>query len=521
MIYTSDKVNTFIDELIPGSNSLQQYYNQLLKNTLSPNLYYDKESTEKLLKQKNNTISKTQEILPKEMVIIYQNNKIDDNKFLILSSLKNIYKNQIQTKESIYYLTIGYLLLIVMIILIFSLYLFYFQRNIYDNNRYFTFLISNILLTALVTVKVLDSYPYLLYLIPLCILPIIIQAFFNFELSIITHVTNVLLLSIIVPNSFNFILIQINAGIAVLITQKTIYTRTNLLIAVGKAMLVYMITYFGLTLICEETLNKNIIYNYICLFFNSILILFAQPLIYIFEKLFKLTSDLSLLELSDTKMPILRILSQKAPGTLQHALTVANLAEEAALETGANPLLTRIGAIYHDIGKIEYAIYFTENQQNMINPHEDLSPEESTQIILSHVPLGIKLAKEYHLPDRVIDFIRTHHGDTFVYYFYKKHKKQYPDKKIDKEAFRYPGPKPFSKETVIVMICDAIEAASKSIKEPSNKNLEDLVETIVNKQKKENQFSNTNITLKEIERIKHILKKKLIMLHHTRIKYPE
>lgn len=522
-IYTSSKVSILIDKIIPETTSLDQYYNQTLKNILSPNIYYNDELTQTFLTKKIKTISKRRGLIHKGQVIISKNEVVDNRKLQILSSLEESYNIQKNTKNNTFHLAAGQFLLIGTLLSIFFLYLFYFQKDTYNDDSKLTFLILSILLTAVITVKIISNYPTYLYLIPLCILPIIIQAFFTLEISITTHIINILVLSIIVPHHFDFILLQINAGLAVSLTKKTIYKRINLLVTIFKAIIIYMITYLGIALIRKEPLDETLPHYYVCFLFNGMLILFVQPLIYLCEKVFKLTSDFSLLELSDTKTPILRMLSQKAPGTLQHSLTVANLAEEAALETAANPLLTRIGALYHDIGKIENSIFFTENQLNISDPHEELSPEESAQIILNHVSLGIRLAKEHHLPDRVIDFIRTHHGDSLVYYFYEKLKKQQPDKEIDKELFRYSGLRPFSKETAIVMICDAIEATSKSIKKnnPSNKDLENLVDSTVERQKKDNQFSNANITLKEIEKIKEVLKKKLITLYHTRVEYPK
>ncbi|WP_238858474.1 HDIG domain-containing metalloprotein [Blattabacterium cuenoti] len=343
-----------------------------------------------------------------------------------------------------------------------------------------------------------------------------IRAFFNFHLSFIIYIIIILLLSCIIPNNFEFIIIQIVTGFLVLLINKNIYKMSSLLfISLIKIPVIYTITFCSITLIFKGSLENISLYNFYLFFLNGILTLFIHPLIFIFEKLFNITSDISLLELSDPNTPILRLLSKKAPGTLQHVLTVSNMAEEAAISIGANSLLVRIGAIYHDIGKIKNSIFFIENQHNLFNPHENISPKESAKIILEHVSIGVQLAKKYDLPNTIMDFIRTHHGNSLIYYFYKKQKKQCPNMRIDKKFFKYSGPKPFSKETAIVMICDSVEAASKSIKNPSHTNLKKLVEKIINNKKNENQFSNANITLKEIEKIKKVLQKKLITLYHT------
>jgi putative nucleotidyltransferase with HDIG domain len=242
------------------------------------------------------------------------------------------------------------------------------------------------------------------------------------------------------------------------------------------------------------------------------------PLIYLYEKIFFLVSDVSLLELSDTNSPLLKELSDKAPGTFHHSLQVANLSEACANEINANSLLTRVGALYHDIGKIQKPNFFSENQMGSISPHDELSPEESVKIIISHVTNGITLGKKNKLPDRIVDFIRTHHGTSKVYFFYKKQIELNPNS--DFKKFTYPGPKPFSKETSIVMMADAIEAASKSLKEPSFEILNEFVHKIINQQMDEGQFINSNITFSEIEMVKKVLIKKLVNIYQLRIEYP-
>ncbi|WP_185852801.1 HD family phosphohydrolase [Blattabacterium cuenoti] len=516
-IYTSQKVNNLLDNKIKNNDRLKR----TLKKIIVPNLYSKKDYTEKVFHEKIKSIIRIKRTITKGEKIIRKNEVIDGEKFQILSLFRKEYETKIWNKKKDYGLILGYFLIISTIFSILLLYLFYFQNKIFKNNREINFLIINILLISSITIITLKYHSKILYLIPFCILPISIRAFFNLNLSLIIHLTTILLLSLITPNSFEFIFLQVITGFLVLLTKKNIYKMANLFIAVGKITITYIITFCSLTLIRKGSLESISLYTFSLFFFSGVLTLFVHPLIFLFEKLFNLTSDISLLELSDTNTPILRLLSQKAPGTLQHVLTVANIAEEAAVSIGANSLLTRIGGIYHDIGKIKNSIFFTENQHNLLlNPHEKLSPKESAKIILEHVTIGIELAKKYHLPDPITDFIRTHHGNSIIHYFYEKQKEKCPNMMVDEKQFQYSGPKPFSKETAIVMICDSIEAASKSIKNPSSKDLENLVENIINKQKKENQFSDADITLKEIEKIKQVLKKKLINIYHTRIEYP-
>ncbi|WP_341656313.1 HDIG domain-containing metalloprotein [Blattabacterium cuenoti] len=517
-IITYDKINDILEKNFRKKSDRVRILKKILRKIIVPNLFYSQYYTDFFLKKKIQSIKKIKYSFTKGDNIISNNEIISKNKFQILSSFKKEYENKIWNNKKYYCLIIGYFFIISMIFTLFMLYVFYFENKIFQNNRKVNFLIINILLISLITIMILKYNSKILYIIPFCILPISIRSFFNLNLSIFIHLITILLLSLITPNSFEFIFIQMIAGFLVMLTKKNISKMENLFIAASKITITYIITFSLLTLIREGSLEKISLYTFYLFFFSGILTtLLVHPLIFFFEKLLNLTSDISLLELSDTNTPILRLLSQKAPGTLQHVLTVANIAEESAVAIGANSLLVRIGSIYHDIGKIKYSKYFIENQQNIINPHKTLSPKKSAKIILEHVSIGVKLAKKYHLPDSVTDFIRTHHGNSIVYYFYEKQKKIYPNIKVDKKQFQYSGPKPFSKETVIVMIADSIEAASKSIKNPSTKDLENLVENIIEKQKIENQFSNADITLKEIEKVKQVLKKKLINIYHTRI----
>jgi hypothetical protein len=249
--------------------------------------------------------------------------------------------------------------------------------------------------------------------------------------------------------------------------------------------------------------------------------LFSYPIIYIFEKVFGFTSDVSLLELSDTNNPLLKELAFKAPGTFQHSLQVANIAEAAIARIGGNRLLTRTGALYHDVGKMELARYFVENQMTGVNPHDELALDESARLIISHVKRGIQLGRKFNLPEKIIDFIRTHHGTSRVQYFYSSFITRFPEADVDEAAFRYPGPIPYSRETAVVMMADAVEASSRSLKEVSSEKIDKLVEDIINQKIADNQFINADITFKDITAIKNILKKMLMNIYHVRVEYPK
>src|SRR5690606_16851922 len=443
----------------------------------------------------------------------------EGNKFQILKSLKAEFESQIWTKSNYSWMLFAYTVLVALALLMLLLFLRKYRIDIFENNTKVTFIFFNIFLMVLLTTMVMNYNSTFIYVVPICILPLVLKAFFDARLGLFAHVITVLLLGSIVPNSYEYMFLQIIAGIVTILTVSELYKRANLFISVVQITLVYIIAYFAFFVIHEgsvETINwQTFIWFILC----GLATLFVQPLIYAYEKIFGLVSDVSLLELSDTNSKLLRELSNIAPGTFHHSLSVANLAESCASEIGANAMLVRVGALYHDIGKMRNPTYFTENQTTGINPHDELSPSESTKIIIDHIISGLEIARKYNLPDRVMDFIRTHHGTSTVYYFYMKEKEL--DENVDRADFCYPGPMPFSKETAILMMCDSVEAASKSLNNPTSIKIDNFVESIINKQMDDDQFLNANITFKEIESVKKVLKRKLANIYHLRIEYPE
>jgi putative nucleotidyltransferase with HDIG domain len=414
---------------------------------------------------------------------------------------------------------IGFSVIVMILLLILLLFINQYRTNIFEDNTAVTFIFFNLLFMVGLSISVVNFNAAYLYALPICIFPLITKAFFDPRLGLFVHVLTVLLIGFIAPNSFEYVVLQILAGMVTILSASELYKRANLFISVSQIILVYMLSYFSFYLIRSGNLS-DINYSLFGLFFiNGLLILFVQPLIYFYEKVFKLVSDVSLLELSDTNSVVFKELSNKAPGTFHHSLQVANLAEAAASAIDANVLLTRVGALYHDIGKVNKPTFFYENQRGSVSPHDDLSPKESARIIIDHVIDGIELAKRYNLPDRVIDFIRTHHGTSKVYYFYKK--EQELNEKVNEKDFSYKGPRPFSKETAIVMMADGVEAASKSLKEPTYETLAAFVTKIIDQQMEDKQFINANITLAEIETVKKVLLNKLVNIYHLRIEYPE
>jgi putative nucleotidyltransferase with HDIG domain len=327
-------------------------------------------------------------------------------------------------------------------------------------------------------------------------------------------------LGTIAPDGFDFVFMQIIAGMVSIFSIVNMRKRSQLFIAVGLIFVAYFICYLGLSILDEGSIVKVNYSNTVWLLGNCLLTLLSYPLIFFIEKTFGVTSDFTLMELTDFNSELLRELAIKAPGTFQHSMQVANLAESAIYRIGGNSLLVRVGALYHDIGKMEMPMYFIENQTTQVNPHDELSFEESASIIISHVKRGIELSRKYKLPDMIIDFIRTHHGTMVVQYFYQSFIKSFPEEIADEADFRYPGPKPFSKETAVLMMADSVEASARSLEVHDASSIDKLVEKIINHQIECGQFENCDITYRDITAIKKIFKKMLSSIYHVRIAYP-
>jgi putative nucleotidyltransferase with HDIG domain len=520
-IFSQEEIPDYLNTNIDRSNltSLKPELLELFYNAIEPNVTYDGSFTQKELDSKLATISYTRGSIERGTIIVSKGEIVEGGKLDILNSLKQEYESQIWSESSYNWILFGYSLLVSMALLMLLLFIRKYRREIYENNVKITFIFFNILLMVFLTTLVVNFEAKFVYVVPLAILPLTLKAFFDSRLGLFTHVITVLILGFVVPNSYEYMFLQIIAGIVTILTVSELYKRANLFISVGQITSVYIVVYFAFTVIQEGNVLDLDSEMFLAFVLGGLATLFVQPLIYIYEKLFGLVSDMSLLELSDTNSRLLKELSEKAPGTFHHSLNVANLAEASANEIGANAMLVRVGALYHDIGKMENPAYFSENQASSVNSHDELSPTESAEIIIGHVITGIEIAKRNNLPDRVIDFIRTHHGTSTVYFFYMKEKQQ-NDTALASD-FRYPGPIPFSRETAILMMCDSVEAASKSLKEPTTAKINDFVEKILNKQMEEEQFLNANITFKEIQLIKKVLKQKLKNIFHLRVEYPE
>ena len=520
-VLKQNQLRDYLNRRIDRSR-LQVYRDELVGlffETVRPNVSYNEALTQGDLESKYNQISYTRGNVERGTIIVAKGEVVEGDKLQVLNSLKAEYESQVWSEANYNWVVVGYLLLVFLALLMLMLFIRKYRYDIFQNNIKVTFIYFNVALMVLLTVLVIKFNVQYVYVVPLCILPLTVKGFFDSRLGLFTHVITVLLLGFIVPDSYEYMFLQIIAGIVTILTVSELYKRANLFITVGQITLVYIVSYFAFTVIQEGSIYEVEPETFLMFLLGGLATLFVQPLIYAYEKVFGLISDMSLLELSDTNSKLLKELSDKAPGTFHHSLNVANLAEAAANEIGANAMLARVGALYHDIGKMKNPTYFTENQTTAVNSHDELAPRESAEIIIEHVINGIEIAKRRNLPDRVIDFIRTHHGTTTVYYFLQKEKENNDD--VDIEDFRYPGPTPFSKETAILMMCDSVEAASKSLKEPTAKKIDEFVEKIINKQMEDGQFLNSDITFMEIQLIKKVLKRKLKNIYHLRIEYPE
>ena len=512
-----NRLESFLKQSTSAENKNKMI--SLFFDIVKPNVTLNETLTKKTLEEELSQISHTRGSIDKDQLIISKGQVVEDEEYNILKSLKSEYESQVWNTANYNWVLVAYTLLVALALLMLLLFLQKYRLEVFQNNTKVTFIFFNIALMVLLTTLVINYNSQYIYVVPLCILPLVLKAFFDARLGLFAHVLTVLLLGFIVPNSYEYMFLQIIAGIVTILTVSELYKRANLFISVGQITLIYIIAYFAFFVIHEGQITTLKWDTFGLFILCGLATLFVQPLIYIYEKIFGLVSDVSLLELSDTNTKLLKDLSNKAPGTFHHSLNVANLAEASANEIDANAMLVRVGALYHDIGKMKNPTYFTENQSNGINPHNELSNRESARVIVDHVLNGIEIAKKYNLPDRVIDFIRTHHGTSVVYYFYMKEKAE--NEAVNIEDFSYPGPKPFSKETAILMMCDSVEAASKSLKEPTTTKINDFVENIINRQMEGGQFLNANITFKEIQSIKKVLKHKLANIYHLRIEYPE
>lgn len=493
----------------------------ILVETLTQNYIFKPIETKNRLEFEQQKISKVNGKVSIGELIISKGELVTPKIYLKLLSYKKEFEGDQISSRANRFILIGQIILVSLCFLIIFLFIRAKRTSLFNDSSSIKFILLNVILfVALARFSLLFSDNNLIYIVPFCILPLVIRSFYDLRLALFIYTIAIVLIGWLAPNPFHFVFVQLMAGILSILTIDNLYKRSDLFISVGKIGLVYFMSYLGISLVTKGDFFGQDYIVYFFLMVSALLTLFTYPLVYVYEKIFSLVSDISLLELSDTNHPLLKEMSEKAPGTFHHSIQVCNLAESAAMEINGNALLIRVGALYHDIGKMDDALFFIENQMAGVNPHDELSSNESAEMIISHVIKGIEKAKEFNLPEQVIDFIRTHHGESVVQYFYRQYVKKFPEMMNDTDKFRYPGPKPFSKETAILMMADSVEAATRSLVEKNTEKITELVNKIIQSQMANEQFNEADITLKEIHIIKKAFIKKLLSMHHLRIEYP-
>ena len=491
-----------------------------LNNYLTPNLIYDKEKSDSAKKDLLSKISWSNGYVLNGQKIVDRGEIINEQTYNILLSLRKEWEDRSKSTKETRMTILGQVLFVSIFVLFFMIYLELFRKKYYERKGTLTLLFALVVIFPVILSIMVAQNIGSVYIVPFAMIPIIVGIFLDSRTAFVAHIIIILLCSITLRYPYEFIVLQMSAGMAAIYSLRELSQRSQLFRTAVIVFACYALLYFAFALIQDDDLTKLNTRMYIYFGINGILLLFAYPLLFILEKTFGFTSNVTLVELSNINNSLLREMSEIAPGTFQHSLQMANLAAEAANKIGANSQLVRTGALYHDIGKTLNPAFFTENQSGT-NPHKSLSYEQSAQVIINHITDGIKLAEKHNLPKVIKDFIRTHHGAGVAKYFYISYKNEHPDEEVDISMFSYPGPNPFTKEQAILMMADAVEAASRSLPEYTEESINGLVEKIVDGQVSDGYFKECPITFKDIALVKALFKEKLKTVYHTRITYPE
>lgn len=487
---------------------------------LSSNMTYDEEINKDQMDELSKTISNTKGVVPEGVRVISEGDVVNGENYLELESLKQAYEQNRSYGGWISATMIGQMILIVTLLAMLVLYLQTYNRKIFWRKRNFSLILTTIIVTLILARLIYDSTSVSIYLLPVCILPIIIRTFLGARMAIYIHLITMLMIGFMAPNSFEFVFVQLVAGTVVVVSLSTLHRRGHLVITALLLIAVYSAMYIGFGLIKEGSLKEIEWVELKWFAVNGLLLLIAYPLIYVFERIFGFVSDVTLMELSDTNHPLLRELAEVAPGTFQHVMQVANLSEEVVRRIGGNAMLVRTGALYHDVGKIKSSQYFIENQGGGLNPHDELTKLQSAEKVISHVNDGVILARKHNIPESIIDFIKMHHGKSMAKYFYLKYKEENPGKEVSENLFMYPGPNPSTRETAIVMLADGVEAATRSLPEKNEETIKAVIDQIIDAKVANHELDDAPITFKDIKDIKAIFLEKLKNIYHLRIQYP-
>lgn len=511
---------TALEELLKFAPYTSPTLRQIMDEAVVANLTFDEDFTEKVKQEALSGMVTTKGLVRQGDLIVQKRAVVTDEVYEQLVSLRDKFQDETFSKDSSLAVYCGYLLLTILVLGSFMMYVQAYRREIIENWRFLAFVLTWLLAFSYLT-KIVEQIDALsVYVIPYCIVPVVVRHFFTYRLAFFTHVMVVLITVFLTSLGYQFIFMQIVAGVIAVLVIADARDWTKFFRSVLFVFLAYALAYLGLSLIEEGGLENmdTTVFNW--LLFNGLLTLMAFPLIPLVERAFGFTSSISLVELSDVNRPLLRELAIKAPGTMQHTIQVANLAEAAAAEIKADPLLVRVGTLYHDIGKMKNPEYFVENQTGT-SPHDRIDQKESARIIIEHVKAGEKMARKAHLPPVISRFITTHHGTTKVEYFYKTYLQENPGVAIEESDFAYPGPKPRSKEEAILMLADSVEATSRALKDPTGQEIDELVDKILKKKFDQNQLDESKLTFADLEKCRAVFKKMLRSIHHVRIEYPE
>lgn len=500
-----------------NTDSLRSYG---IDRFLTENLVYDEETSNRVLDNMLHDIPVANGMIQAGERIVDRGEIVDLHTYAVLRSLRTVMDLKTGGNSHAGMILLGQTALVFGIFGCFWLYLWSFRRKVLYNRRNTVFLLLCITVAGLLTEACVGRHLFNIYILPYAIVPIVVRTFFDSRTALFTHLSIVLLCSLMAPNPHEFVLLQTIAGMVVVFSLKDLSERSQLIRCAFFIYLAYAVSYAGLFLFMEADAGKMNLLMFLYFGINFILLTFAYLLVYMLEKAFGYVSNITFIELSNINKPLLKKLSEVAPGTFQHSMQASILASEAVEKIGGNAPLARTGALYHDIGKITNPAFFTENQKG-VNPHDNISFEQSAQIVIGHVTEGIRLAEKASLPSVIKDFILTHHGRGKAKYFYLNYKQQHPGAEIDEDKFTYPGPNPSTKETAVLMMADSVEAASRSLRNHTEEEIAALVNRIIDTQQSDGLLKNAPLTFADIELVKRVFVDKLKIAYHTRISYPE
>ena len=491
-----------------------------LNDYITPNLIFDKDRSEAVLSDLQNSIPLASGLVQRGQKIIDRGDIVDSNTYEVLRSYQKELERREKNDQQISVTIMGQILLVAILIICFTIFLTLFRNDYFDKPRAMTMLYALIILFTTISSVMVEHNVLHVYIIPFAMVPIIIRVFMDSRTAFMTHITIIMICACVLQHPLEFIVVEAVAGIVAIFSLRELSSRSQLFWTAVFVTLSAALMNLSLDWIRDNSFTKIDYGEFNYLAINGLLLFCSYPLLYLIEKVFGFTSNITLIELSDMNKDLLRRMSEVAPGTFNHSIQVGNLAGEIARKIGAKSQLVRTGALYHDIGKTPNPIYFTENQSG-VNPHEGMSYIDSAQTIIRHVTDGLKLADKYNLPDVIKEFISTHHGQGKAKYFYVQQKNAFPDEPVDDLLFTYPGPNPFTKEQSILMMADSVEAASRSLPDYTEKSIRDMVNRIIDGQVAEGYFKECPITFRDIEYAKTVLIEKLKTIYHTRISYPE